>query len=123
MAVKHLPERVAGGDYREGIRWMILRHPTLGHLSAYVGIPSGSPRAGIDQEKVPVAVHGGWTWGEEGDGVFRPAGWFWWGWDYAHLGDYVPGAPGIGGEHLWTENEVEAQVMIALPLFEDWLGS
>jgi hypothetical protein len=83
-------------------------------LCAYVGIPADHPLAGRNYDDMPLECHGGLTFGDAGSkrGPW-PAGWYWYGWDYAHLGDITrydrkyrtidPDA------HEWTVEEVEAE--------------
>ncbi len=72
-------------EFSEGIRFIIMRGPCS--LCAYVGIPLAHPLAGYSYDDLPVDCHGGLTFASEGRGAW-PAGYFWYGWDYAHAGDY-----------------------------------
>lgn len=114
---------VLAEDYfTEGLRWLVLRGP-IGTPVAYVGIPEASPAAGLSYshlDAVAPSVHGGWTFSGAGDGKHRPMGWWWWGWDYAHAWDATPFTP---GGHLWTTEEVVAEVRELLPVFDAWLRS
>jgi len=56
-------------------------------LTAYVGVLIDHPLAGQDYNEFLLDVHGGLTFGQPGDGQYRPAGWYWYGWDYAHFSD------------------------------------
>lgn len=70
---------------KEGVRVIVMRGPAA--LCAYLGVPKDHPLAGFDYNDLPMQVHGGLTFGsapEEG----WPQGWFWYGWDYAHAGDW-----------------------------------
>jgi len=71
--------------FEEGVRFIVMRGPFA--LCGYVGIPSEHPLAGHDYDNIPVEAHGGLTFGAEGDGL-RPKGFYWYGWDYGHAGDY-----------------------------------
>jgi hypothetical protein len=73
--------------YEDGIHVLVMRGPFS--LCAYLGIPQGHPLAGFNYEDIPLRVHGGLTFGKEGDGDWRPAGEYWYGWDYAHAGDFA----------------------------------
>lgn len=86
-----------------GLPCVIIRHPHMGHLCGYVGVPEGHPAYSIayyDSDwNNPVAnldVHGGVTFSEMGDGESLPAGYWWIGFDCAHLGDLCPGFHGSG---------------------------
>jgi hypothetical protein len=88
-------------------------------LCAYVGVPEGHPIAGkeCDDEALrDLEVHGGLTFAGEGDGKYRPTGWYWYGWDDAHAGDYLSWAPRLGGRR-WTVDDVEAEVREAARVF------
>lgn len=70
----------------DGLRFIIMRGPRA--LCAYVGIPLDHPLAGHYCEAVCVSAHGGLTFSSEGSGKYHPSGFYWYGWDYAHCGDY-----------------------------------
>jgi hypothetical protein len=71
--------------YEHNIRYRVMRAGAS--LTVYVGVPIDHPLAGLDYNEIPISVHGGLTFGKEGEGEFHPEGWYWYGWDYAHLGD------------------------------------
>ena len=73
-------------EIEEGVRFIVIRGPS--HLCAYVGIPTTHPLAGFNYDLIPITCHGGLTFGGEGDDKYRPKGYFWYGWDYGHSGDY-----------------------------------
>jgi hypothetical protein len=107
----------------------------LGSLVAYVRIPEGHRfyktepevckvklsedhefECSILHDNIDIPVHGGITFStivkDENNNYpqrFTPG--YWVGWDYAHLGDYVPrldkGEHHYGSEHLWNGLEVE----------------
>lgn len=113
---------LAHGDFQEGIRWLVLEGP-IGTPCAYVGIPESSPAAGLNTDFLDAtgpSPHGGWTYAGTGDDIDRPAGWFWWGWDYSHAWDWTPYTQ---TGHWWTVDEVVADVHRLLPDFEAWLRS
>ena len=93
----------------EGVRILVLRGPVA--ICAYLGVPSAHPLAGFSYDDIPLDVHGGLTFGQDGDGSKGdwPAGWYWYGWDYAHSGDYCV-YDGLRdrnvGAHQWTPKEV-----------------
>ena len=78
--------------FDEGLRFIIMRGPY--HWCGYVGIPEEHPLAGFDYETISfVSAHGGLTYsklgGKEGvSGSSWPKGYWWYGWDYGHSGDY-----------------------------------
>lgn len=74
-----------------GLKCLVLRAQHLGHLNGYVGVPEGHPAYDRDYNEIDVEVHGGLTFGDFGDGQLRPKGFYWLGFDCAHLGDFVPG--------------------------------
>ena len=103
-----------------GLKCLILRSPDWGHLCGYVGITEGHPwfekecnqcligckgqRKELGEcltwdctweEEHPspqslIEVHGGLTFSGLGDGEWRPAGYWWFGFDCAHAGDLIP---------------------------------
>ncbi|MBV7542000.1 hypothetical protein [Acidovorax sp. sic0104] len=52
---------------------------------AYDGVPLDHWMAGMDE--LVLRVHGSITFQGAGDGLYRPEGWYFWGWDYQHWGD------------------------------------
>lgn len=100
----------------DGIRCVIKRGPAS--LCAYLGVPVGHPLANNEAENLPLRVHGGLTFGKEGDGKYFPTGFYWYGWDYAHSGDYVfyydepPLSSKIthASDKKWLLQEVEQEV-------------
>jgi hypothetical protein len=82
----HFPEGYLAKDYIEpdtGLRGLVMRG-TYGWCG-YVGAPCASPLHGL--EELEFECHFGITYAGYGDGVHRPAGYFYWGWDYAHYTD------------------------------------
>ncbi|MGZ3349144.1 MAG: hypothetical protein ACXU89_09390 [Xanthobacteraceae bacterium] len=80
----------------EGLDAAVLRHPSLGHLCGYVGVPPGHPLHGRAYDEVydiiDPEVHGGLTYSENGleDLGENPAAWYF-GFDCAHCYDVSPG--------------------------------
>jgi hypothetical protein len=108
---------VLAEGFDQGARWLVLRGPAS--LCAYIGLPVDHPlvRASASYDDLPLDVHGGLTYSNEGDGKHHPAGWFWWGWDYAHAGDrctYDLESGRNADEHLWTIEEVTREAKDAL---------
>ena len=107
--------------FQEGIRCLIL---SLGsHFTAYLGIPIEHPYSGKDYDNVPLSVHGGLTFSSKGEkDTIYPDGFWWYGWDYAHLGDYyfsaISGFDEVQGEdNDWTFGEVKKEVIEAAKEF------
>lgn len=98
--------------FDEGVRCLIVRGP--GSLCAYLGVPIDHPLAGHDYDNVPIECHGGLTFAGAGDDTYRPKGWYWYGWDYAHSGDYcfyydtvISAGLSRMGDTKWGVKEVE----------------
>jgi hypothetical protein len=89
MNFKELAELESGtileDGYENDVRYLIMRGPCA--LCAYVGVPEDHPLAGKDYDDLPMSVHGGLTFARAGKGETWPANWYWYGWDYGHLGD------------------------------------
>lgn len=73
--------------FDEGVRIFILRGPSS--ICCYLGIPIDHPLAGLNYNNIPIDCHGGFTFGGEGDGGYRPGSFYYYGWDYGHSGDYA----------------------------------
>lgn len=94
-------------------------------LLAYIGVPEAHWLA--DMEELRFDCHWCVSWRAPGDGVCRPAGWYWYGWDYGHAGDYVSSPeldairelvkakglvmPSLNGGKRWTVEEVMLDVI------------
>ena len=107
--------KVVFDEFDEGIRFVIMS--LYSHFTAYVGIPSDHPLAGFDYDDVPLSAHYGLTYSDYG-GKHLPKGYYWYGWDYTHAGDYhYPGEKMIkenpdlfkkgADEKDWTLGEVK----------------
>ena len=95
-----------------GVRCIIMRGPVA--LCAYLGVPEDHPLAGTSYDDLPLRCHGGLTFSEKGGGKWHPAGFWWFGWDYAHAGDFCfydlkQGAV-YSRDKKWTVDEVRAEV-------------
>jgi hypothetical protein len=96
----------------EGVRILVMRGPF--HLCAYLGVPKDHPLAGFGYDDLPMQVHGGLTFGSEGKKNW-PEGWYWYGWDYGHSGDYCTyyddklRTSAFRDGKKWTVNEVIAE--------------
>lgn len=85
-AAKSLEQGTIVTDWPEdGMRIIIMRSRI--HFCCYIGIPKDHPLAGHDYDLLPIQCHWGLTFGQEGDGEYYPAGYYWYGWDYAHFDD------------------------------------
>jgi hypothetical protein len=104
---------------KEGYRLLIMRGPA--GWCCYIGVPLDSPLARMgysDDALAGFECHGGLTYANDGDDVWRPTGWWYFGWDYGHAGDWSPiyDEAGIGGlsshtgEKKWKFSEVKAQM-------------
>lgn len=105
--------------FEEDIRCIIKR--SNASICAYIGVKSGHPLANHNYDDIPLSVHGGLTYAGEGDDAFFPNGYYWYGWDYAHLGDYVFYYDDIAGtisshkdDKKWLGKEVEQEVQSAV---------
>jgi hypothetical protein len=101
-------------DFEQGpVRVMVMRGPSS--LCAYVGIPENHPLAGKDYRDLDIRCHGGLTFGCAGGQVENdvyPAGYWWYGWDYAHYGDAVVYDTFHNwDEHEWTVEEVKYEAI------------
>jgi hypothetical protein len=92
--------------FDEGVRILVMRGPAS--MNVYLGIPKDHPLAGFDYDDLNVNCHGGLTFGSEG-GKYWPKGYFWYGYDYAHLGDFTifeeKGARDIQAEYDHSEDK------------------
>lgn len=99
--------RIVYDIFDEGLRFIIMRGPF--HWCGYVGISKDHPLAGLDYEDISfISAHGGLTF-SSGARDGWPEGYYWYGWDYGHLGDYCHfERPEIKerGDKDWTIEEV-----------------
>ena len=106
--------------FENNIRCLVMRGPAS--LCAYLGIPLNHPLANFNYNDIPLNVHGGLTFGAFGDNEYRPIGYFWYGWDYAHAGDccfYYNKYPYLNSDDKkWLVNEVEKEIKEVLWDFE-----
>lgn len=99
------PNRKHWIDEATGLDCLIVRNNLFdkGALCGYVGIPPNHPWFGkdYDDDEIYAEVHGGLTFagacsgkichGENGEKVANKEVW-WFGFDCAHAGDYIPGS-------------------------------
>lgn len=95
--------------HAHGLECMVLKGP-LGTLNGYVRVPTSHSDAMRLYSEVDIDVHGGLTFG------MRVANGRWFGFDTAHVGDYVPDlgrmsrrGPGSFKPHHWTLDAVKAE--------------
>ncbi len=86
--LRAMPEGAVIKDWMIGdIRCLILR--CYSSLCGYVGIKDTSKLAGLKYNEITLNVHWGLSFTGEGDGIMRPLGWYFFGWDYGHCDDYA----------------------------------
>ena len=109
------PGTILKDGYENGLRYLIVRGPCA--LCAYIGIPEDHPLAGKSYDDIPLDVHGGLTFADKGDGKMRPAGMYWYGWDYGHSGDtsFYDLEPSMArfrekDETAWTVDDVQKEI-------------
>jgi hypothetical protein len=94
--------------YDDGVRVVIVRANIS--MNVYLGVPSGHPLAGHSYDLLSLACHGGLTFSREGDDEYLPKGYYWYGYDYAHAGDYCwypSGSPDfMENEKKWSLGEI-----------------
>lgn len=108
---------VRAADWRKDGLWIIVTSNGGRNFCVYIGVPVDHPLAGYDYEKLPVDCHGGLTFAGEGDGKYRPEGYYWYGWDYGHYGDfsfYREGQEQMKNEKDWTLKEVKEDAWNAI---------
>ena len=133
IPINPIPKTATAGDVKEvgrivydkftnGLRFIIMRSKL--HFCGYVGIPNGHPLVGFDYNDFSfVEAHGGLTFSGEGEGW--PEGYYWYGWDYGHVGDkiYVDYSwDGFkkwqDGNKEWTVNDIIEDSQNTLETFE-----
>lgn len=75
---------------KQDFRLLIIRGPTA-TWCCYIGVSLSSPLSGLSYSDSPVSnfqCHGGLTFAGYGDDGIRPGGWYYFGWDYGHYGDW-----------------------------------
>jgi hypothetical protein len=88
----------------DGVRTLVMKANF--NLCVYFGIPLEHPLAHQAYDDLPIRCHGGLTFGQEGDGRYHPKGYYWYGYDYAHSGDFIFGASVGGDGKKWTIKEL-----------------
>ena len=90
-------------------------------LVAYVGVPEDHPLAGRHYDDMPLDCHGGLTFADKGGHSIWPKGWYWYGWDYAHAGDFLSFLPN-SSDRQWTVEDVEAEARQVMKQIEALLA-
>lgn len=94
-----------------GLRCKVISGP-FQNFNGYVAVPKNHVAYGKDYDHLPIDVHGGLTFGQQGqkesDGKWEDSDFWWFGFDTAHLGDKVTYSDGIEEHegHWWTLEEV-----------------
>jgi hypothetical protein len=86
------PDNAEWEDKATGYKCRIVRHEAFGSLCGYVGIPKNHPLHGVEYSKdacADIQVHGGLTYSSTDDDDKNENTW-WFGFDCAHAGDFVP---------------------------------
>lgn len=95
--------------FEDGIR-VIIKVIRKSHYSVYLGIPASHPVAGLDYDNISfIDAHGGLTYANEGDDKYLPGSLYWYGYDYAHCGDYC-GYKIVDDDKAWKLREVAKEV-------------
>jgi len=105
-------------ETRDGVRFIVVQGPVC--LCGYVGIPLDHPLAGKHYDDIDLPCHGGMTFSGEGTGEYLPKGFYWYGWDYGHAGNFMNLPGGIGdrlGGRRWTVEEVVEDSREAISAF------
>lgn len=101
---KRLPEAEKLAEGKVGVyKWKVLSHGT--HPCGYVSVPENHPFYGKNCSEIEgdIEVHGGLTF----SGRMKDSDDYWFGWDYAHVGDhtYISGLL-FDTEKSWTTQEI-----------------
>lgn len=86
----HLDYLLAGTPFRG----LVLQNDIC--ICAYLGVPETHWLANMAE--LEFDCHFGVTFSGPGDGQVRPAGWYWYGWDYAHFTDYIGIPPELSAQ-------------------------
>ena len=77
-----------------GLRALVLRNPTFGHLNGYLAIPNTHVLWGIDDVLAEISSHKGWSYASACHPHTNEEDGYWWiGFDCAHGGDFLPNEP------------------------------
>jgi hypothetical protein len=86
------------------LRGLILQGPFC--ICAYLGVPQDHWIA--DMPSLEFDCHWGVTFNGDGGSSLRPAGWYWYGWDYGHAGDMLPSLAALPDNLAIPEELLEA---------------
>ena len=86
-----------------GFNCAIVKNMSMGNINGYVLLPKSHPDSGKHYDDIDVRVHGGLTFTQKDS-----KGGYWYGFDTAHAGDFVPLMPYHfeANERHWTEGDV-----------------
>lgn len=109
MQIKNIEKGKVYKDWvHAGLRCKVIGSP-IGNFNGYVAVPKGHVAFGKDYDSLPIDVHGGLTFGQQGqkekDGWWGDSDLWWFGFDTAHAGDRVQSDYSREG-HWWTLEEV-----------------
>ena len=107
------PNQFDAIDPPTGYRYALRRGP-CGHWCGYVQVPKEHPFYGSNYDNVPVKCHGGLTFASELPGQ---DGW-WFGFDCAHPGDFLPMMPRTGDTYRNFAFVVQACVQLTHDLYK-----
>lgn len=86
--ISKIPKGTILRDWHDGgVRIVVLR--STFSMNVYLGVPTDHPLAGFGYDDIPLDCHGGLTFSSEGTDKILPKGYYWYGYDYAHSGDYA----------------------------------
>lgn len=114
--------RTVYADWEVGAyRCLVVRGPCS--LCAYIGVKPGHPLYQQDYSGLGIDCHGGLTYAAEGGFDPWAAGYWWFGWDYAHswdmaFNDYLQ-HDCDPRDHAWTPDEVVAEIPEVLAQFKE----
>jgi len=95
-----------------GLQCKIVDGP-FGNLNGYVAISKSHRAWGVDYNKLSIEVHGGLTFGQQGNkktGLCDDEQLYWYGFDTSHYGDKIDYHDGIDRSgKIWFMEEVEAE--------------
>jgi hypothetical protein len=91
------------------------------HPCAYIGVSRRHKNYGKNEETLGLNVHGGLTYGAAGNDVPFSKHRYWYGWDYAHMGDFLgyrSQQAELLGTKKWKYSEILAHVLKAIEEIE-----
>lgn len=109
--------------YDEGLRFIIMKGGSS--LCAYLGVSIDHPVSGFAYDDMPIDCHYGLTFSGD-DNKNLPSGYWFYGWDYAHSGDYcdfydrepLKGVYNHDDEKKWLVEDVESDAWEAIYQFK-----